>query len=321
MDSPTPRLRHSERALMIPASPQTLYSLVADPTRWPAVFEPTVHVEHLHRDEREERFRIWSVVNGTVASWVSRRNLNPQRLHIAFTQEVSSPPVRSMAGEWRFRPLAGGGTEVVLRHRYTAVDDDPRAAAWIGEALDRNDRRELGALDRVAKLGSRMHSALFTFQDTIELPGAVEDVYAFVRDADLWPQRLPNVGRVRLENRAPNVQELEMQMMAADGQMQASRSIRICEPGKWIAYKQTLPPAPLLGHSGLWTFEPTQIGTLAAVKHTVLLDPAAVRDAFDGSPTYEQAREQIRQTLGRNALATLSFAGAYAESRSIPATP
>ena len=48
------------------ASPEVVYQLVADVTRWPVVFGPTVRVEHIERSPGHERFRIWAVVGEAV---------------------------------------------------------------------------------------------------------------------------------------------------------------------------------------------------------------------------------------------------------------
>lgn len=62
----------TEHTLTVSAPARVLYDLVADVTRWPAVFGPSVHVRHLERDEHTERFEIWALVNGEVANWARR---------------------------------------------------------------------------------------------------------------------------------------------------------------------------------------------------------------------------------------------------------
>lgn len=311
----TPRRHRTEHTLDVSARPEVLYDLVADVAAWPAVFGPTVHVQHLERGERAERFRIWATVNGGVSDWTSRRTLDPEGLRITFRQERSRPPIASMGGEWRFEALPHGGTRLVLLHDFAAEGDDPETVKWINEALDRNSAEELRALARVAELGHPVRDVVLTFTDTLEFRGAALDAYAFVHRADLWAQRLPHVSRVRLVEEPPGIQDLEMDTVTADGSAHTTRSVRVCEEPSWIAYKQRVTPRLLLGHSGLWEFASGEGGTtVATARHTVVLDPAAVPEVLGAGRTLADARAHVRDALGRNSLATMRHAAAFAEA-------
>jgi aromatase len=308
------RQHSTEHTVVVAAPPRVLYELVADVTCWPAVFGPSVHVHHLAREERAERFRIWAVVGGEVTSWVSRRAFDPEGLRIAFRQEHGRPPIASMAGEWLFRPLPGDRTEIVLRHDFTAVDDEARAVRWITEALDRNSPEELGALARTAESGHPVGDVVFSFTDTVRLATTAEAAYDFVHRADRWAERLPHVSRVRLHESAPGVQELEMDTVTADGAAHTTRSVRVCESGQWIAYKQQRTPELLLGHSGLWTFADGPDGSSVTARHTVVLNPAAVEDVLGAGTTLAEARAHVRDALGRNSRTTLASAAGSADA-------
>ena len=317
-----PRQHRTEHSLEVPAPARVLYDLVADVTAWPAVFGPSVHVRHLERGDRSERFEIWATVNGEVSNWTSRRTLDPEGLRITFEQEHSRPPIASMGGEWHFRELPGGGTRVVLLHHFTAVDDDPATVRWITEALDRNSPEELGALARVAGPGHPVDEVVLSFTDTLEVAGSAADAYAFVHRADLWAERLPHVSRVRMTQTPSGVQDLEMDTVTADGSAHTTRSVRICEEPRWIAYKQRVTPRLLLGHSGLWEFADGDGGTaVLTARHTVVLDPAAVPEVLGEGRTLADARAHVRTALGRNSLATMSHAAAFAEARSARSAP
>ncbi|GLZ38903.1 aromatase/cyclase [Actinokineospora sp. NBRC 105648] len=300
----------AEHAQVINATPDVLYGLVADVGVWPAIFRPCVHVHRLSQGSRTERFRIWATVNGSVVDWTSRRELDPDRLRVEFAQEVSSPPVTAMSGSWVFRELAGGRTEVVLTHQFSVVDDAPGSVASVHAALDRNSAAELGALARVAQAGHPVDDLLFSFTDEVSLPGSAAAAYEFVARADLWAERLPHVSRVVVGSHGGGVQELEMDTVTPDGTSHRTQSLRVCSDGEWISYKQVQPPRLLLGHGGLWTF--TQNGDLvvATATHTVVLDPAAVAELTGG--TVAEARQSVREALGRNSLATLGHALAAA---------
>ncbi|MCP3759033.1 aromatase/cyclase [Streptomyces sp. TBY4] len=312
--------RHTRHSLISTAPPQALYDLAADVGRWPSVFAPSVAAHHLERGELSERFRLWASVGGEVKTWVSRRALDPFNLRIRFDQEVSAPPIASMGGEWIFESLPGGGTEIVLLHDFTAVDDDPAATDWINAALDRNSPVELAALARIAELaaglGADVGDLVFSFSDTVDLECSPEEAYAFVHRADLWPERLPHVRRVELTEDAAGVQEMEMDTVTADGSAHTTRSVRICVPGERIAYKQLVPPRLLLGHSGVWRFGGSGAGAGARVtaEHTVAIDPAAVREVLGEQATLADARRYLREVLGANSRTTLATAGRAAAS-------
>ncbi|MGW2560895.1 aromatase/cyclase [Streptomyces sp. NPDC001514] len=310
-------VHRTEHSLVVEAPPRTLYGLVADTSGWPAIFGPSVHVHHLERGERDERFEIWAQVNGQVASWVSRRVLDPERLYIAFRQERSAPPFAWMGGGWLFRELPGGRTEVVLRHRFTAVDDDPATLERIHRALDRNSPEELAALARIAEATDDVGELVFSFTDTLQLAGTAAAAYDFVNRAGLWAERLPHVSRAVLTETVPGVQTLEMDTVTADGSAHRTRSVRVCREPSWIAYKQLETPRLLTGHSGLWTFHDGPDGPVAESRHTVAIDPAAVPEVLGEGATLADARRYLRETLGRNSLATMTHAAAYAEESAL----
>ncbi|TYR64464.1 aromatase/cyclase [Streptomyces parvus] len=305
-----PTVHRSEHTLTVSAPAEDLYALVADVRRWPAVFEPTVHVCHLAREGRTERFEIWAEVNGEVAHWRSHRVLDPRRLYVSFRQEHSRPPVTSMSGGWLFRRPADGGTEIVLRHRFTVADDDPAAVARVEEALDRNSARELGALAALTGTGHAVDDLVFSFTDTIPLRGSggALGAYTFVERAERWADLLPHVARVDLTEPEPGVQWLEMDTVTADGSTHTTRSARICRAPEWIAYKQQRTPRLLSGHSGEWTFAQTADGPVATARHTVAIDPSGITEVLGPEATTSDARAYLRDALGRNSLATLRHA-------------
>ncbi|WP_370964501.1 aromatase/cyclase [Amycolatopsis sp. cg9] len=314
-------MEHTTHTRVIAAPPDDVYRVVADVSRWPVVFGPTVHVHHLERDERAERFRLWAVVAGEVAAWISRRDLDPVARRIEFRQEHSRPPVAAMSGTWSFQPHGYGGTEVVLDHRFSVTDASARDT--LVAAVDRNSTEELAALGRITELGHPVDEVIDTFSDTVVLDGELADVYEFVHRSDLWPDRLPHVARVELTEDAAGVQHMEMDTITADGTAHTTRSIRVCHPGESIAYTQLVPPAMLLGHSGHWTFRRVGRGVEATATHTVAIDPEAARAQLGEHSTLADARAYLRENLGANGRATLSHAGAFAhlQGRVLPPHP
>jgi len=302
-------------SVVVAAPAESLYELVADVTRWPVIFEPSLHVRHLARSDREERFQLWALVNGDVKTWTSRRELDPEALRITFQQERSQAPVASMGGTWMFHPLSGGRTEMVLEHDFTAVDDDAESIEWITTAVNRNSPTELTALGRIAEQDHAVDDLVFSFEDAVQLPGAAADAYEFVNRSDAWPDRLPHVRRVILREDEPGIQHMEMDTVTADGSAHTTKSVRLCFEPELIVYKQRLPPKLLLGHSGSWTFEDSAEGAVVTARHTVAINPATVPDVLGPDKTVAYAREFLREALGANSRATLTHAGAYAEAR------
>jgi aromatase len=302
------------------AAPGDVYSLVADVTRWPVVFGPTVHVEHLYRDETTERFAIWALVNGRVVHWTSARTLDPAGPRIDFKQEHSMPPVASMGGTWEFRDWQQGGTQVLLRHEFATTDGSADGEASLREALDRNSDSELGALRQVAESGYPADALIFEFEDAIQIAGPAAAAYEFIDRADQWHRRLPHVRQVSLEEPAPGIQHLTMETVTADDAAHTTSSVRVCTPNRWIAYKQTVAPVPLLGHSGTWSFR--DLGDSAChvvARHLVMLDPALLSPEGTGAATSSGIQPlsavagRVKAALSGNSMATLEHARKFAE--------
>ncbi len=315
---PTHTMEHRR---VVTAPPEVLYELVAEVTRWPVIFGPSLHVRHLQRSQTHERFQLWALVDGQVKNWTSRRRLDSSGLCITFEQERSQAPIVPMGGAWSFRALPGGRTQVVLEHHFST--DGQRMVDWIAGAVDRNSEEELAALGRIAELRVPVPEIIDTFDDTVRIAGSAADAYTFINRSEQWPDRLPHVRRVLLREEQPGVQHMEMDTVTPDGSAHTTKSVRICHPYEQIVYKQLVPPTMLLGHSGAWHFADVPGDPNSAVvtaRHTVAIDPSAAREAFGTGSTLADARHYFRAALGGNGRATLGHAGRYAESRStVPA--
>jgi aromatase len=291
-----------------------VYQLVADVTRWPVIFGPTVHVQLLEHTESAERFTIWALVNGSVAHWTSTREFDPAALRITFRQEHAMPPVASMNGTWEFSGGPGTGTEVALGHEFTTMDGSAESERQLRQALDRNSDSELDALRRVAEAGHPASQLIFGFEDEVRIAGPVAAAYDFIDRADEWQRRLPHVRDVSLAEPLPGIQHLTMETETADGSVHTTTSVRVCMPSQWIAYKQTALPAALLGHSGIWSFRDLgEAGCLVVARHLVLLDPDQLPQAAPGDRSaVPEVAQRIRSALSGNSLATLEHARWFA---------
>ncbi|HSV65551.1 MAG TPA: aromatase/cyclase [Mycobacteriales bacterium] len=311
---PSSAVREVAHDITIEAPAAAVYRLIAEVESWPRIFPPTIYVDHLERGPGSERIRIWATANGEPKSWVSRRVLDPGELRIDFRQEVSVPPVAAMSGTWLIQAVSDTESWVQLLHGYRAVDDDPAGLRWIDEAVDRNSRSELAALKRNVELARATEELTFSFVDTVQIHGRVEDVYDFVHSAQMWAQRLPHVAAVRLEEETPGLQTLEMDTRAKDGSVHRTRSYRVCLPTYRIAYKQVTLPALLTLHTGVWTFEETEAGVAASSQHTVVLNTDNITAVLGPEAGVPEAREYVRAALSTNSRATLGLAKDHAES-------
>ncbi|MFP8887452.1 aromatase/cyclase [Streptomyces mangrovi] len=318
----TARTHVTEHAVVVDAPADTVYGLVADVSAWPQVFGPTIHVEVLEEHADEQLLRIWATANDQVRSWTSHRILDSRARTVSFRQVASAHPVASMGGKWLVEPNDDGGSRVVLLHDYTAVDDDPAAVELIERAVDRNSRAELAALRNAAEQsgGAREDGGLrFTFSDSVDIGGAAEDVFAFLDRADLWPERLPHVARIGLEESLSDgggstVQRMDMDTRSPDGSLHNTMSVRVCFPDRSvIVYKQLRVPVVMSGHTGRWEIEPHGKGVRATSWHTVTLDPEGVRQLLGPEATLAEARAKVRQALGANSTTTLQHAKRFAE--------
>jgi len=307
--------REVEHDILVAASPDEVYRLIAGVENWPQVFPPTIHVDVVDRTDREERIRIWATANGEVKQWTSRRRLDPDARRIDFRQEVSAPPVAAMGGSWLIEP-ADGGCRVRLLHDYRAIDDDPDKLAWIDQAVDRNSRSELAALKSHAELSTGAEAdRLISFEDTVRIAGSAKDVYDFLNDAQMWSERLPHVARVQLTEDTPGLQILEMDTLTKDGSTHTTKSVRVCFPHHRIVYKQIGLPALMSLHTGYWQITESADGVVATSQHTVVINPKNITSVLGPDAGVPEAAAFVRTALSTNSLATLGHAKEYAESR------
>jgi aromatase len=308
----TSATRNVEHEVTVNAPAARVYELVADVSKWPQIFSPTVHVEYAEKGEDEERIRIWATANGTAKTWTSRRFRDPDRLTIGFRQEKSQHPVAEMGGTWMVQPLSATECRVRLLHDYRAATGDPADLEWIDKAVDRNSAAELGALKSNAE--SRGDDQVLTFDDTVEVNGSARDVYDFINEAQLWEERLPHVTRVSLEEETPGLQVLEMDTSTEDGSVHTTRSVRVCQPYQRIVYKQIVLPALMTLHTGQWLIADNGAGNVSVTsRHSVRINGSRITEVLGDSAGPSSAQAFVQRALSANSLATLHHAKSYAE--------
>ncbi|MCU1641949.1 MAG: bifunctional cyclase or dehydrase [Nocardia sp.] len=304
----------TEHAIEVAAPAATVYRLLAEVENWPQLFPPTIFADYLDNNEREQRIRIWATAGEGVKHWVSRRVLDPERRRIEFRQEVSSAPIAAMGGTWIVDTLPDDRSHVRLLHDYRAVAADK--LSWIDEVVDRNSRTELAALKRNIELGDAGADSAFSFEDTVEVQGAAEDVFGFISDAQLWPERLPHVAGVELTEPGPGMQSLAMDTVAIDGSQHRTMSYRIVFPHHKIAYKQITMPALMTLHTGYWTVRPHERGVSVSSQHSVVVNTDNIAAVLGPDADLTSAKAYVQRALSTNSLATLRHAKQYAEAGS-----
>ncbi|MFD6450284.1 aromatase/cyclase [Nocardia sp. NPDC060220] len=305
---------HAEHSIEIAAPAATVYRLLAEVENWPQLFPPTIFADYLDNDDREQRIRIWATAGESVKHWVSRRVLDPEQRRIEFRQEVSSAPIAAMGGTWIIEALSVNRSNVRLLHDYQATEEDQ--LSWIDQVVDRNSTTELAALKRNIELGDAGTDATFSFEDTVEVAGTAADVFGFISQAQLWPERLPHVAGVELIEPGPGIQSLAMDTVAMDGSQHRTMSYRIVFPDTMIAYKQLTMPALMTLHTGYWTVRPSEGGVAVSSQHSVVINTDNITTVLGPDADVATAREYVQRALSTNSMATLAHAKKFAEERS-----
>ncbi|UQA97727.1 aromatase/cyclase [Streptomyces halobius] len=291
-----------------------VYALIRDAVDWPQHFIPTLHVERAALGPDSERLWIWATANGDVTHWTSHRTLDPRRRRIVFEQEVCSPPVAAMSGEWTVDDGPDGGCELVLHHTFSAVDDLPENVDWITSATDRNSRTELANIRALAENAQADAELLFSFADSETVRGPSEQVYAFLQEAGAWPDRLPHVSRLDLREPSEGLQLMTMVTRAGNGSEHTTESVRVCFPHDRIVYKQLTTPPLMATHIGQWLLQETDDGVCVTSHHTIRVNEAAIPAVLGPEATPATARDYLREAVGGNSAATLSLAKRFAEA-------
>ncbi|MGP4114333.1 aromatase/cyclase [Streptomyces sp. 4N509B] len=317
--SPT---RSAEHTTELAAPAERAYALVEDVRRWPLLFSPCIWSQELERTADSQRIRLWAVAGHEVRSWVSRREIDAERLRIEFRQETPAPPVAEMSGFWQFENTPyGGPAHLLLNHSWATVGDSPDVSDRIAEALHANSTAEIKAIRTWAERPQGVDELMFSFSDRVLIAAPPAEVYDFLYRADLWPERLPHVARLDLETSPADagtggaeVQTMDMDTAAADGTLHTTQSVRLCFADERIVYKQTTPPRGLLAHSGDWALTGMTDGTLVTARHSVAIDPAAMTEVFGEGTSMTAAKNAIRAALGGNSRRTLEAARAHTEA-------
>jgi len=188
-----PETLHTEHSVSILAPAATVYDILADVSRWPLCFPPTIHAERASGTGEQEQVRIWALANGQPRTWTSRRVLDKSARRISFRSETPQPPVKSMVGTWIVTEVAPDETEVRLLHDFSLLTDVPAQREWVDRAVETNSTAELGSLKTAAESPDGL---ILDFTDTVTIEGTPAAAYDFIYRCAEWPSRLPHVARL-----------------------------------------------------------------------------------------------------------------------------
>ncbi|WP_285498838.1 SRPBCC family protein [Actinokineospora sp. NBRC 105648] len=306
------KTRRVEEKALIAAPVATVRDIVVDVEAWPQVHRPAVHAEILSSDDNGDLIQHWSIMDDSTArTWTSRRRVTESG-EVRFAHEPADEPFASVAGGFEFEEQPDGGTLVRMYHEFILLRDDDTVAARRSDSMRRGSQEYLETLRFAAENAEDLRLRTITFEDPLFVAGSVADAYTYLYEADKWPERIPHVLRLDLEESMPNIQFFDMDTRSADGSEHTTRSVRICLPGHKIVYKQTRPPKTLDAHTGHWLFTETPEGLIVSARHTATVRPAGLHLLGAGTKV-EGARRYLRRVLSANSMGNLRLAKEYAE--------
>jgi C7-C12 aromatase (ARO/CYC) len=235
---------------------------------------------------------------------------------IVFAHEPAAPPFAEVRGAWTFEAADGGAAvDVRMEHEFALLEEDSALAERQREKLRQGSLAYLRTLKHAAQNRDDIHRRTLTFEDPLFIAGSVEDAYAYLLEADKWPERMPHVAALILEEPEPGVQFFDMDTSDPDGaHRHSTRSVRICLPHRKIIYKQTKLPVLLTAHTGHWAFTETPEGVIASTRHTATVKESALGVLGEGT-TVQDARNYLRRVLTNNSMSNLRLTKEYAEGR------
>ncbi|MGW5052772.1 SRPBCC family protein [Actinokineospora sp. NPDC004072] len=303
----------TETEVVVAAPPEVVRDVAMDFARWPRFHGPAVHAERVADGGDGELIQFWSLAGeDSVRSWKARRYQTAEG--IEFAHEPAAEPFEHVGGGFTFRPLPGGSTEVRMRHEFSLLAEDDALAADRLASMRRGADAHLASLRYAAENQSDLDRRTIAFDDSVFIAGDINDIYAYLYEADKWPERIPHVSRLEMTQPTPEVQFFDMDTRTPEGAQHTTRSVRICLAPRLIVYKQVQPPKALDSHTGHWRFEQTPEGVIATARHVAVIKESMLH-LFGEGATLEQARKYLRRVLGANSTSNLRLAKEYAEKR------
>lgn len=286
-------------------APATLvFDLLAAVEEWVPFHGPAVHTEQtggLHNGAPVTR-HWWVVDDHTVRVWDAAWTPDRAELTVTYRGVGATGP---SYGIWTVTELPDARCELAVEHR--AVDGDETYGGLGPQSL-------LDDVVLAAENADARRDLVVDFEDELFVAGALDDCYAYLYEAQKWPERIPHVARLDLQEPGENIQFFDMDTSTSDGHPHTTRSVRICRPGDRILYKQIHLPALLDGHTGHWNFTQTREGVVIGARHTATIKPSALPLLGKGT-TVLDARKYLRRVLSTNSMGNLRLTKQHAEER------
>jgi aromatase len=153
---------HTEHTVTVEANADVVYAVLVDVEGYADLFPPTESATILEETDAYQIARLVVDVSGQLQSWVTRRDLFPERRTIAYRQLETAAMVEYMGGEWRALPLDGNRTQLIITHDFYAratenVPSLEKANELLRAAVENNSHADLDAVrkeaERRAQLG------------------------------------------------------------------------------------------------------------------------------------------------------------------------
>ncbi|RKT55533.1 aromatase/cyclase [Saccharothrix australiensis] len=304
----------STHTASVAASAGFLYDLVADVEQMRRIFTPVVHTAFLERGgtaDRVERWT-WEAHLDAVRTWRASRTLDRDAGRIAFRHENPAAPLLEVTGEWSFKPLSDGLTEVELRHEFT-LDPDAEGADRTAAMFDRGAGMQLGRVKNFAEEYDELRAREVSYEVSYTIDQPIEDVYGYFYEVDKWRERIPHCLNAERREDVPNLQVVVMDVQVPSGALHTTKQARVCFPNEKIMWRQLegLPPLDEMLY-GYMTFTRTPAGVEVRTGQTELLKPTGVAKR---GWSMDEAKQHVAEVRGGRNLDAIKSAEEFLRRR------
>jgi len=315
-------MTNQSHSILCTAPATIVYDLISHTADWPRLLEPCRSVKRLSSGPGYEVVEISATLNGTVASWQSRRRLLPEVFGVEAEIVVPMPLVESMRTSWRVIDLNDAQSLLLLEHEYAMADDvngqvdgvESRAEAerLIDAAVDRNSLRELRDFKRAAEFRAvEADHREFRARHSVVCAGPATLVYGIIRDVSVWPDLFePCVATAVIEESGPT-QVVRVQALQEGRRVSWDSRRRYRDEMRRVDYELIVPMPFVEAMSGEWRVVP-----LAADRCLLTVDRwwrimSHVSGVHERVGTVPQAAAFVSEYVNRNAVAEMESIRAF----------
>jgi len=143
---------HTQNEITVAAPLDLVWEMTNDLENWPYLFSEYASVEVLEQEGKRTTFRLTMHPdeNGTVWSWVSQREPDPETLTVK-ARRVETGPFDHMTILWQYQEVPGG-TRMVWTQDFAMKPEAPVDDAWMTDNINRNSKVQMALIrDRIEK--------------------------------------------------------------------------------------------------------------------------------------------------------------------------